>query len=780
MLGVLGRWSAGVLPLAVASRLLLDHGVEGGQVAVYALYVVVGVLGPGLLVSRALLGRRPLLLADLGLGGTTGLLLTLLAWLAASALGLTEHLRWWPLLVYLPFALVPRLRRHLRPVRYAEHLGVPSAWGLAGATAVGVLGFRSAFEATPRPTGFLQWPVDMPWHLALAELFTHQARPEDPQAAGAHLAYHWFSAADVAAAHLATGAETWLVLTRLWVLPLVGLTVAMLLALARELTPRAGPVAAVAAAVVCVPAALEAMAWLRVPWDPVFAGLSPSQTYSFPFLLLAAVLVVRSLRRGGWPTLVPVAVVALLAPGAKSSLLPVLVAGLLLATAATVGRGRSWRRPGALLLVVAAAGTTGTLVLGAGGAAGARVQLGATLRRLAPYRDSVGLDAVAAAAPGGLLPSGLEVPGAGAVLLLLLAATALQFAWVLPGLVLLRRRPVGGRDPVPWFLAGVGLAGWLLMLLVDQSGASQVYFAGPATLAWAVLSGWGCVSLAERVRARRGGWPTVALVGGAALVGAAAGLACSAYATSVAERALTVPSAVPPTVTALPPPVGGPSADGARAAATIEALQAGVVPLAVLVGLGLVWVLLPRLWVRAHRGSRLLVVASAVLAASLALTPGAAPTRPEPVAPSRWAVSPAELEAARWLHENAGPHDVIATNVHCLTPRRDGQCDARAFWVSAFTGRRTLVGGWAYLDETRAMAASATVPAVRQPFHDPGLLAVNDALFVAPTPALADLLAARGVRWVYADLRRAPASAALAVVATPVFENAEVRVYRLR
>jgi hypothetical protein len=497
-------------------------------------------------------------------------------------------------------------------------------------------------------------------------------------------------------------------------------------------------------------------------------------------VLLATVLVVRSMRRGGWPTLVPVAVVALLAPGAKSSLLPVLAAGLLLATVATVGRGRSWRRPGALLLVVAAAGAAGTLVLGAGGAAGARVQLGATLRRLAPYRDSVGLDPVAAAAPGGLLPPGLEVPGARTVLLLLLAATVLQFAWVLPGVVLLRRRAVGGRDPVPWFLAGVGLAGWLLMLLVDQSGASQVYFAGPATLAWAVLAGWGCVALAERVRSRRGGWPTVALVATAGLVGATAGLASGAYATSVAERVLTVPSAVPPTTTALPPPVGGPSVDGARAAATVEAVQAGVVPLAVLLGLGLVWVLLPRRWVRAHRGSRLLVVASAVLAAALALPPGAAPPRPEPVAPSRWAVSAAELEAARWLHGNAGPHDVVATNVHCLTPRRDGQCDARAFWVSAFTGRRTLVGGWAYLDRTRAMGATTTVPSARRPFHDPGLLAVNDALFVAPTQALADLLAERGVRWVYADLRRAPASPALAEVATPVFENAEVRVYRLR
>jgi hypothetical protein len=267
-----------VIPLAVACCVLLDHDVDGGRVAGHALYVALGVLGPGLLVSRALLGRRPLLLADLGLGGSVGLVLTLLAWLGASALGLTEHLRWWPLLVYLPFTLAPRLRRHLRPARYPERLGVPSACGLAGTAVVAVLGFRSTFEATPVPTGPLQWPVDLPWHLALAELLTRQARPEDPQVAGEHLAYHWFSAADVAAAHLVTGAETWLVLTRLWVLPLVGLTVAMLLAVARELTPRAGPVAAVAAAVVCVPAGLEAMAWLRVPWGPVFAGFSPSQT----------------------------------------------------------------------------------------------------------------------------------------------------------------------------------------------------------------------------------------------------------------------------------------------------------------------------------------------------------------------------------------------------------------------------------------------------------------------------------------------------------------------
>ena len=112
------------------------------------------------------------------------------------------------------------------------------AWMLSLSVAVGSLGFRRAFEQTAPLIGTSQWPADMYWRLGVVQLVTHQLRPEDPQIAGEHLAYHWFSAADMAAASLATGLDPRLVLSRLWVLPVVALTVAMLLATLREIAPR--------------------------------------------------------------------------------------------------------------------------------------------------------------------------------------------------------------------------------------------------------------------------------------------------------------------------------------------------------------------------------------------------------------------------------------------------------------------------------------------------------------------------------------------------------------
>lgn len=765
------RWSAGLVPPVVAGWLLLAHEVTGGQLAGYAAYLLLGVLGPGLLVGRALLGRSPLLVADLAVGGTVGMLLELGAWAVAQSLGAGAHLRWWPLPVYALFLLVPRLRRHALPRRYPERLGAGASWLLAVATGAGMVGFRRALELTPLDAGSVNWPVDVPWHLAMVELFTHQLHPEDPQVAGSHLAYHWFSAADMAAASLVSGQDPTLVVTRLWPLPLVALTVGMLVAAAREVTRRAGVAGAVAGLLVAAPAGLEVLSWLELPWDPVFALFSPSQNYSYPVLLLTVVLVLRVLRGARWPVLLPLVALLALSPGVKSANLPVLLSGLLLATTAALGRGGAWRRPAGLAALTGVAALVGTVVIGAGGAAGAQVQLFSTLRRLEPYYEVVGLNGVTAAFHTGPLPPGLDRPGVGLVMGLLVAATLLKYAWVLPGLTLLRRRgPRGGRrhrDPAAWFLAGVGLAGWLLMLVVDQSGASQVYFLGSGTVVWALLAGWGTAALLGATRAAVGGRRTAlrVVLGGAA--GAAAAVVVWRVADGVAARVLPAPGFHPP-------------GDRTTVPGAQEALAVGVVPVAVLLLAGVGWTLLRQRGPQGPRGTRagrLLAVSAAVLAASLALNPFYAPPSGPVTLPARWLLSPAEVDAARWLRAHAGPHDVVATNVHCLAGR--GQCDARGFWVSALTGRRTYVGGWAYLDETRARGNEGGLPNARQPFHDPGRLAVNDALFVAPSSGLTSYLRDEGVRWVFADTRRGRVSPALDDVATLVHATEDVRVYRL-
>lgn len=763
-----GRWwgsaLAGLLPLAASSWLLLSHGVGVRDIVVFAAYLLLAVLGPGILVSRAVLGRPPLLVAELGVGGVTGMVLTLPAWAIATASGTGEHLRFWPVVVYLVFAVTPPLRRHWAFRRYPERLGSLWAWVLSASVVVAGAPLRDAFAASVPLTGASQWPADLHWHLGLVELFARQVSPEDSQVAGHVLAYHWFANADMAAASLATGIDPGVLASRLWILPLIALTAAMLVAALREVGPQGTRGAVVAAVLVAAPAGLEVFTWLDVPWDPVFAPLSPSQNYSYPILLLCVALVVRYLRGGGWGTLVPLGVLLVLSPGAKASSLPILLSGLLLATAVAVLRRGPWRRPALLAAITAAALVVGSLAIGAGGREGAGVRLLATLARLPAFQSSLGLEpGENLNEPGAWLPGGLDVPGMTSVIALLFLAVVVKYAWILPGLSLLRGR---GRevDLAAWVLFGGGLAGWLLMLLIDQAGLSQVYFMTAGMLLWALLAGWGTVVLFDRARLRHGIRATTRWVLGGAVVGAAAVLAVAFVAEDVALRVLP------------PRDVVGP-VDLADPAETATALAAGVVPIVVALLLAAGVLLAVRR--SSRRGLVALGVVAGTVAGSLVLNPYlSGPARPTPPL-TRWAVSPDELSAARWIADHAGPHDIVATNVHCISARADGICDARAFWVSSLSRRRTFIGAWAYLDVTGSLAARNGGPQAQQPFHDAGKFAVNQAMFEAPTQAVADVLAAEGVDWLYADRRRGRISPDLPLVADLVLRTGEVDVYRL-
>jgi hypothetical protein len=120
----------------------------------------------------------------------------------------------------------------------------------------------------------------------------------------------------------------------------------------------------------------------------------------------------------------------------------------------------------------------------------------------------------------------------------------------------------------------------------------------------------------------------------------------------------------------------------------------------------------------------------------------------------------------------------VATNVHCLGPQA-AACGGRAFWVSALTGRRTLIGGWAYLDETRALSVLNGRPDSDQPYYNQDLYRLNEALFGAPTRAVVSELRSRGVEWVFADTHRGQVTRELADVAELVHHNSDVAVYRL-
>ena len=135
--------------------------------------------------------------------------------------------------------------------------------------------------------------------------------------AGHPLAYHWFATPTWRRRRSPRASTRLVVLTRLWVLPLIALTAAVLVAALREIGPRAHGEP-------CWQRAhrrtggTRGLPWLDVPWDPVFAPLSPSQNYSYPSCFCVA-LVVRYLRGGARVTLVPLGVLLVLSPGVKAS-----------------------------------------------------------------------------------------------------------------------------------------------------------------------------------------------------------------------------------------------------------------------------------------------------------------------------------------------------------------------------------------------------------------------------------------------------------------------------
>jgi hypothetical protein len=109
-----------------------------------------------------------------------------------------------------------------------------------------------------------------------------------------------------------------------------------------------------------------------------------------------------------------------------------------------------------------------------------------------------------------------------------------------------------------------------------------------------------------------------------------------------------------------------------------------------------------------------------------------------------------QVRAARWLRDHSDPADLVATNVHCVSPPPQ-QCWHLNFYLSAYSERRLLVESWAYeeyVDEFSSRTG-AFPPTVE--FWDPERLAMNDAAITAPTEQNLAYVYRRGVRWLIVD-----------------------------
>ncbi|WP_433300121.1 hypothetical protein ACQP2F_02195 [Actinoplanes sp. CA-030573] len=717
------------------------------------MYLPVAVLLPGTLVYRALRGSSGSLAEDLGLGGATGLLLLAAGWAVTTVTGFPALLPAWPLLIVAPFLAVPGLRRHWR-IAHPRPAPAYWSWALAGAVTLAVLALGPAWRATPLPPAGASWYQDLYYHLALVREVMRPMPFQTPQVAGDTLRYHYLADADVATAALITRIDPATVLLRLWLPPIIALTALVTAALARQVTGRwqagaLGGVLAVAGLPLVLGAPIVALGGNAISYP------SPSQSYQLPLtglLLVLAVDVLRGVPIGrAWVLVFPL---ALACAGAKAGALPPIVAGLAAGAVAVAVRGRERLRCALVLFgLVLAAMLVGYRLFAGGGAGTLAVRPLAILFSLLPYRQTLG----AYDANDGGLPAGVAHASAGG----LAFVAALVIWWLvmqvgrLAGLALLGT----GRarcDPAAWLLAGVTVAGAGGMWLFWHPSASQVYFWLGVLPAAGVLTVW---LLADRAPGRR----TVAagLAAGAVWALLVPRLGGTPARTVVSwSLALLVPVLLTAAVTVV--------------VAAVVLLARRALPAALLAGRG-----------PAARRALPMVLLAAVLGAGVGgyahnVAVALRHALRGPAAAKIPAVSRDEMAAARWLDRHAGPEDVVATNVHCLPFGPPGRCDARAFWVAALTGRRTLLGGWGYSDQAVAADGVGGKRYYLQPAPYPARAALNERVFAAGDPAdVAALHGRYGVRWLFADARVGPVSARLAGAAVARHTAGPVTIYEL-
>jgi len=733
-----------LIPAVVTGAMLHATGTPAADIARYAAYFVLAVLLPGTLVHRALRGSRGNLPEDLGLGGATGLLLLLVGWALAAATGLQVLLPGWPLLIILVFLAVPRLRRHWR-IADPQPLPALWSWAVAVAIALGVLSLGTTWRTTPLPPANASWYQDLGYHLALVRELMRSMPFQVPQLAGDTLRYHFLSDADMATAAMITKIDPATVLLRLWLPPIMALTALVAAALARQLAGKwwAGALGGLLA-VTGLPLILGSP--VTAVSGTTLSYLSPSESYQLPLvglLLAVAADVLRGRAIGwAWALVFPLGVAI---AGAKSSGLPPVVAGLAAAGLAVFFWHRERLRATLILFgTVLAAMLIGYKLFAGGGAGTLKVQPLSLLNIFLPYRQTLGVHDL----NDGNVPLGLAHASAGGLLFI----GALIGWWVLmqisrlAGLALLATGRAG-RDPAAWLLAGVTVAGAGGMWLFWHPSASQIYFWSGVLAFATVLTIW---LLADRAPGPR------ALVGGL-VAGAVWAIAAPKFAAPTVHtvRAWSWALLAPVLLTA--------------------AVTLVVVAVAVLVRSGPV--------IRRALPAALL---AAVLGAGfggfvLRIKPEIRHALQHAVSKTNPSVTRDEMAAAQWLDHNSGNYDVIATNVHCLRSSPKGECDARAFWVSALTGRRALVESWAYTDQALAADGVNGKRYPLQPAPYPARFALNERVFALGDPAdVATLRSQYHVRWLFADSRVGPISPRLAQSATLRHVAGPVTVYELK
>ena len=750
-------WVPAILVYLVGAVLLRNTGnVAARDILAFTAWMVWAHTLPGTVVWRAIDWRgrrgsgpatgRPLL-EDLVLGSVFGLILSVPAYLVAVMIGTPRLVLLWPLLVIVPAALTSS-GRALLVRRQAEPTPAWWSWSLA-AVMLYVIAYSAQTAWSPlalSPASLDAPHIDEPYHLALISEFLNHFPAEVPFVDGTPLRYHWLFYPFAAAGSWGTGIEP-VVLLRL-VAP-AGLSALLVLGVAVTAARVSGHrwAALGAAMVLCMLSPLDVMPWTsgEHPWlnTAWIFYRSPTQTLAnalCPLLIVLVVGVLRgaALRPRHW---LATFVVMLAVAGAKSAMLPLFVAALC-GTAVlmlVIRRRIPWAVVGLGALSVGVFGLATLVFYGTGSRA----------MTLVPFQviDGQALR-LQLMEPGH--PASTSVRGALTLVFLVCVA-----APVAGGIGLFVRG--GWRRPVPWVLLGTWVSGIGVYLCFHHPALGQAYFYRSGAVAMAVLSGVGWARAAGTMTRR-----TAFLV----VASLAAGLM---WAFAVSR------------ITSAPKPNG----EVARSETAQLAASFGV-PLALalaglLVGVVAAW-LLTRSW--SSRTSLPLLAGISFVLGMCLIAPLADLTDrdqgPGQVQVRR--VSPGGIQAAIWLRDHSDPDDLVATNAHTPEPATHPG-DHRQFWISAYTERRVLVEGWAYIPPESvglpSTRATNRVPGPQKFWHQERL-ELNDEVFSDPTRADTEELVRRyGVDWLFVDKRRKPDLDGLRKFATERYRAGDYVVFEI-
>lgn len=740
--------ASGWLPAAllglVTVAVLIDYGTPLPEILVFAAYIAFGIAVPGMLWVRLLRGRASHISEDLTLGLVTGYCLEIATYVVARAAGAPLLVLLWPALTLLAFAAMPRLRRWWR----SDGTQAPVWWSWSLAAMLGYLLVFSAatFFAQHNLTGTDTPYVDMPYHLSLIGELRNHIPPSVPFVASQPLAYHWFFYAETAATSWATGVEPVTLLYRLSGLPMFVAFVVLTATAARRLTGGwwTGPVAV---AVALFGTVAELYAWAGTPiFDTQTLGSTwISPTNMFGLALFAAAIVifldlvepVRWTQRREW-LLIGLLVAGL--AGAKASLLPLLIAGLVFVVVGVAIRGRRLQRSAIVGLVLALVGLGLAVILLFRGSTGGLI-IGLDLLRAYPVIRLLG-------AQGARGWASVVLPGVALLVALFLWSCLWAGAYGL-----LKRRSRSLDDPRIMFLLGICAGALGAVILFSYPGFAQAYYMRGAAGAFGLVTAAGISAIVPTVAGRR----VVAWVLLAAGVGLVAALVIHALG-----------------------PGRAPTLARAHLPGTLTAIAVPLLALLVITALGSVlFTRLARDRADLHGSAPLLIVA---LVMGFSLPNVAAVASPSVGATTPQVIVPGDgITAARWLRDHSAPGDLVATHLHCLGQvGASGPCDARHFWVSAYSERHVLVEGWAYTQMSISHARQLGVDSNHVAFWDPALLTLNDSAFTDPSAEVLRTLGAdHGVRWLFADTTTAD-SAGLGQLADLRKRIGDFAIYELR